>query len=455
MPLGPRAQAPGTASPGTGSPVGGSVPSADDVEPAGAPAEPLIPTAHDGPGEPGEPGAPGDGAASAATRPPAPAPASNPAPATAGIRPFRTRHLVAAGVGAALLAGGVAGGLVGSLVTGSGGAAPPSTASPAPALRSGAGQALGPVPGVAAEALHGTVTIDATGPGVHSVGTGFFFDSAGHILTNAHVVEPEGKPGKLTVDFPDGTSSPASVVGAATGYDIAVVKLDGFHAHPQPLALGDSDHAVVGEPVVAAGAPFDLAGTVTSGIISALDRPVTTHNGAAAAYLSALQTDAPINPGNSGGPLLDDAGQVIGVNSAISGAPAPAGAVAGSVGLGFAIPIDQAKWVADGILVHGTVPYAQLGLRVNEAYGGQGVQIASASVKPADPALTPGGPAAEAGMRPGDVITAFDGRPVDNGDALMSAVRACHPHDRADVTFIRGGHAHTVGVVLGEGSGNG
>ncbi|MCY0931627.1 trypsin-like peptidase domain-containing protein [Streptomyces sp. H27-H1] len=356
-------------------------------------------------------------------------------------------------MGVALLAGAV-GGLIGSRAPGLGTTVVFRSTGQTMTLGTAGPQAAGPVPGVAAEALRSTVTIEVNRPGVRAVGTGFFFDSAGHVLTNAHVVAPDGKAGKLTVTFADGSSSPASVVGVATGYDIAVVKLDGPHRPGAPLPLGDSNGAVVGEPVVAAGAPFDLAGTITSGILSAVDRPVTTRNGTAAAYLNALQTDAPINPGNSGGPLLDDAGRVIGVNSAISTAATPEGAEPGNVGLGFAIPVNQAKWVAESILEHGKAQYAQLGFTVSGKYDGKGVQIMPEPSKEASRSLVLGGPAEKAGLRPGDVITGLDGRAIANGPALMSAVWSHHPHDRAEVQFVRDGRTRSVTVVLGERSGD-
>ncbi|MCB5167475.1 trypsin-like peptidase domain-containing protein [Streptomyces bambusae] len=369
---------------------------------------------------------------------PAPEPAPRPG------RTFRTRHLVAACAGAALLAG-VVGGVAGSLASG----VEATIGLRSTAFAGDAGpQGAGPVPHVAAEALRSTVTIQSDRPGVQAVGTGFFFDHSGHILTNAHVVDPEGRPAtKLTVTFSDGRTCRASVVGAAKGYDIAVIRLDGKHRTPPPLTLGNSDRAVIGEPVVAAGAPFDLPGTVTSGILSALNRPVTTQNGSATAYLNALQTDAPINPGNSGGPLIDEAGHVLGVNSAITGVTSPDGGPAGSVGLGFAIPINQAKWVAEGIIEHGAAEYAQLGFRVNPHYTGTGVQISDA--KDGGPDVVAGGAADRAGLRPGDVITAIDGRTVANAPALMSAVWSHRPHEKAVVQYVREGRTHTVMVVLG------
>ncbi|MEV7417072.1 trypsin-like peptidase domain-containing protein [Streptomyces sp. NPDC089919] len=358
-------------------------------------------------------------------------------------REFRIRHLAAAGAGIALCAGAV-GGLAGSWSQGV------QASLPLGSLSFGAPHAADPVPGVAAEALRSTVTIEATRPGTHSVGTGFFFDSAGRILTNAHVVDPDGKPATLTVTFSDGTTAPATTVGVAKGYDIAVIKIDGHHRTPRPLALGDSNRVRIGQPVIAAGAPFDLEGTVTSGILSAVDRPVTTQNGPSVTYLNALQTDAPINPGNSGGPLLDESGRVIGMNSAISAAAEPGGGPTGSVGLGFAIPVDQAKWVADELVAHGTAPYAQLGFLVNEDFDGKGVQIRPKPPKDGTPVLTAGGPAAEAGLQPGDVVTGLDGQVVTNGPALMSAVWSHRPHEKVELRYLRDGRPHTATVVLGE-----
>lgn len=196
-------------------------------------------------------------------------------------------------------------------------------------------RSLGGMTKVAAEALKGTVTIAVDSGTSKSTGTGFLFDTHGHILTNAHVVEPAGGKAQLRVKFSDGESYSAQVVGVAKGYDIAVVKLDKSPKNmPSPLPLGNSDAMAVGDPVIAAGAPFDLEGTVTSGIISAINRPVAVGGEALGhAYISALQTDAAINPGNSGGPLLDAGGGVVGVNSAIRSAGHSAGSP-GSVGLG-------------------------------------------------------------------------------------------------------------------------
>ncbi|MER6076406.1 trypsin-like peptidase domain-containing protein [Streptomyces sp. NPDC001817] len=305
---------------------------------------------------------------------------------------------------------------------------------------------------VAAQALRGTVTITADGESAGGVGTGFVFDRDGNILTNAHVVAPADGGGRLTVTFADGAKYPASVVGRAKGYDVAVVKLDKKPREQlTPLALGDSSKTVVGEPVVAAGAPFDLEGTITTGIISATNRPVEAGTGASSSYMNALQTDAPINPGNSGGPLLNAAGQVIGVNSAIRSSGGPG--QGGSIGLGFAIPIDQAAWVARTLLDHGQPVYAQIGVLTNESYRGDGVQIMPTPVDGQEP-VTEDGPAAKAGLKPGDVITKFAGRPVNTVPVLLSEIWAHKPGERVDVTIARGGETHTVPITLGERTGD-
>ena len=359
----------------------------------------------------------------------------------------RRRRLAVAVVASAVLGSGI-GGVVGAWMAADRGPGPAAVVTaPVPAK----GQPHGGDARVAAQALRGTVTIKTEGAQGNGIGTGFVFDREGHILTNAHVVEPVVRNGKLMVTLSDGTTYPGSLVGVAKGYDIAVVKLDNAPAGGLvPLPLGNSDQVVVGEPVIAAGAPFDLEGTITSGIISAKNRPVASGTTAQRSYMNALQTDASINPGNSGGPLLNSAGAVIGVNSAIrSASPAAPGAQSGSIGLGFAIPINQAAWVAKNIIEHGHPVYAQLGILPNENYPGDGAQIMPTPVA-GTPPITPKSPAAKAGLKPGDVITTFNGTPVTDVPTLLSQVWAHRPGDTVDVRYARGGTTHTARITLGE-----
>lgn len=315
--------------------------------------------------------------------------------------------------------------------------------------------APGSVAGIAQKALPSTVTIKAENSTESGTGTGFVFDTEGHILTNNHVVAPAASGGKLTVKFADGSSYSASVIGRAEGYDVAVVKLDNPPKDKlSPLPLGDSDKVNVGDATIAIGAPYGLESTVTTGIISAKDRPVASgdETGAQASYMNALQTDASINPGNSGGPLLDSGGAVIGINSAIQSNTSGSGR-AGSIGLGFAIPINQAKWVASTLIETKTPVYAILGVLRNDDYKGDGAQIQTAAVQ-GTPAVTPGGPADKAGLKAGDVITKLGGSPIENGPALVSKIWTHKPGDTVDVEYTRDGKTATTKVTLGERKGD-
>jgi putative serine protease PepD len=210
---------------------------------------------------------------------------------------------------------------------------------------------------IAAHALPGVVTLHVRGVGEQDTGTGFVFDTHGRILTNNHVVAPgDSDGGEISVTFTDGRTARATVVGRDAHSDLAVVEVENARGLT-PLPLGDSDDVRVGDPVVAIGAPFDLPGTVTSGIVSATKRSVTADGEKGedddVSYTDALQTDAPINPGNSGGPLLDGRARVIGINSAIRAADGDSGAEegrSGSIGLGFAIPVNHARQVAGELI---------------------------------------------------------------------------------------------------------
>jgi putative serine protease PepD len=312
------------------------------------------------------------------------------------------------------------------------------------------------VAGIANKALPSTVTIKAEGSSESGTGTGWVFDTEGHILTNNHVVAPAQGGGKLTVKFSDGTTYPASVVGQAKGYDIAVVKLDNPPAGKLvPLPLGDSDQVQVGDTTIAIGAPYDLEGTVTSGIVSAKNRPVQSGDqaGNQTSYMMALQTDASINPGNSGGPLLNGQGAVIGVNSAIQSNSSGSGQ-AGSIGLGFAIPINQAKRVAQMLIKTGTPVYATLGILRNDDYqNGDGAQVQTQSIQ-GTPPVTPGGPADKAGLKAGDVITKLGGVQIDGSPALVATIWTHSPGDQVQVDYTRNGQASTTTVTLGSRSGD-
>jgi putative serine protease PepD len=321
------------------------------------------------------------------------------------------------------------------------------------------GRAADSVAGIAGRALPSVVTLHVSGSGEQGTGTGFVLDTHGHILTNNHVVRPAGSAGEITVTFNGGESAEAELVGRDSGYDLAVVKVKGVRGL-SPLALGNSDNVQVGDPVVAIGAPFDLAGTVTSGIISAKQRPITAGgekgDGSDVSYVDALQTDAPINPGNSGGPLLDARARVIGINSAIrsagSGSELESGQ-SGSIGLGFAIPINQGKRVAEELINTGRATHPVIGITLDMDYTGDGARVAAEGSE-GGPPVTAGGPGAKAGIKAGDVITEVDGQRVHSGEELIVKTRAHRPGDRLELTVERGGKERTMSLVLGSSGGS-
>ncbi len=333
-------------------------------------------------------------------------------------KPRRRGLGLAAGLVFALIAG-VLGGAVGAYTERNGGLAAVELPQAGPEA---ADRAPGSVAGIASRALPSVVTLHVGGGGEQGTGTGFVLDRRGHILTNHHVVDSAGTRGRITVTFSSGETARATLVGKDSGYDLAVVKVQGV-SNLTPLPLGNSDSVRVGDPVVAIGAPFDLQNTVTSGIISAKGRPITAGgekgDGSDISYVDALQTDAPINPGNSGGPLLDSRARVIGINSAIraagGGAESDRGP-AGSIGLGFAIPINQGTARRRGADQHrqGHPPghrrhprhAVHRRRRPRRRRGPRGRRVGH-----------PGGAAAAAGIRPGDVIVKAGDERVHSGES--------------------------------------
>ncbi|MFF6810277.1 trypsin-like peptidase domain-containing protein [Streptomyces sp. NPDC012403] len=367
----------------------------------------------------------------------------------------RGRVLVGAALLLALVSGGI-GGIVGTYLERNGGVG---TVELPQAGKEASGRAPGSVAGIAAQALPSVVTLHVSGAGEAGTGTGFVLDGRGHILTNDHVVEPAGDDGEITVTFHSGDTAEATVVGRDSGYDLAVVKVKGVSGLT-PLPLGNSDNVRVGDPVVAIGAPFDLAGTVTSGIISARERPIIAGgekgDGSDVSYVDALQTDAPINPGNSGGPLLDAKARVIGINSAIrsaDGGADPDAGQAGSIGLGFAIPINQGKRVAEELINTGQASHPVIGITLDMEYGGDGARVA-AEGSDGGPPVSTGGPGDRAGIKAGDVITEVDGRRVHSGEELIVKTRAHRPGDRLELTLQRDGDERTVTLTLGSSEGD-
>ena len=357
-------------------------------------------------------------------------------PGQTGRRRPRSASLIAVAALTALVIGGAAGyggatvaqrtGAQ-SVTTGSPSALPGVTRTPVPPAPPG-----GNTVEVAKRVLPATVTIQAG----RGTGSGFLIDRDGRIVTNNHVVAGAAEGSRIRVIFSDGRRLNALLVGRSPSYDIAVIRVSGV-ASLQPLELGDSDQLQVGERVIAVGSPLGLPGTVTEGIISARNRPVMVAENAAAdsptAYINAIQTDASINPGNSGGPLVDAGGRVIGVNSAIL-----TFAASRNIGLGFAIPINQAATIADLLIKNGKATFPVIGANVQD--GSSGVELTAVDAQ---------GPAGKAGLRVRDLITKIDGQPVATMEELIVSIRTRRPGEVVVLDYARGSSPGQVRITLG------
>jgi putative serine protease PepD len=295
--------------------------------------------------------------------------------------------------------------------------------------------------GLAKKALPSVVTISMRAGNATSLGSGFVVSPDGYVITNNHVVA--GGTGKAVVRFSDGMVAEASVVGSEPEADVSVLKIDvaGLPADKLvPVELGDSEQVQVGDPVVAIGAPLGLTSTVTYGIVSYVDRPIRTSEGGLARYYAAIQTDAAVNQGNSGGPLFDAAGRVIGINSVI-GTLSTDEQAGGNVGLAFAIPINQAKRHAQEIIETGKARRTVLGAEFDNTYRNPagGGKIASAAAN---------GPAANAGLKAGDVVLAINKRPIDEAWDVIALVRKYAPGSTIQVDYMRGTSRQTASVTL-------
>ena len=301
----------------------------------------------------------------------------------------------------------------------------------------------GSVAEIAQRVLPSVVSIEAQSGRGGSTGSGFIIDSRGYILTNNHVIASSAMSGgDIRVRLSDGFSYDAKVIGRDSSYDLAVIKI--VAPNLKALQFGDSDEVAVGDSVIAIGSPLGLSGTVTLGIISAKDRAVTAGgDDAESAFINALQTDAAINPGNSGGPLVNSTGAVIGVNSAIASLGTSFSGQSGSIGLGFAIPINQARKTADQLIKTGKATYPVMGISVDMNYSGDGAMIAKTGV-----AIVPGGAAAKAGLKSGDIITEIDGRAITSSDELIVAIRSHNVGEKIEVTYKRDGVSKTVTLTL-------
>jgi putative serine protease PepD len=368
-------------------------------------------------------------------------PAQQPAPT-----PRRRRTgLAAAVVATSLLVGGGAG--IGGAAwwdATQGESATTSEASPvstSTVSQSQAPAADGSVESVAQKVLPSVVKIDVTGQQGSGSGSGIILTADGTILTNNHVVELAADGGSIEVSFDDGTSAEAEILGTDPLTDTAVIRASDVSGLT-PATIGKSANLGVGEGVVAIGSPYGLDATVTSGIVSALDRPVNVGSddqGNSTTY-PAIQTDAAINPGNSGGPLVDMTGAVVGINSSIrtAASQSPYGqSESGSIGLGFAIPIDEVMPIVDQMAAGETPTHARLGIRVGDDESGARITE-----------VTEGSTAAEAGIEAGDVITSVDDRRITGADSLVATIRSYRPGDQVEVTWTRDGESRSATVTL-------
>jgi len=393
--------------------------------PAQAPAAPLSP--YSGPHLP---------------FPPGPAtPAAGPASAAPKARPMLT---AAAALG--LLAGLLGGGLGASVITHDA-TAPRSSVITVGGGTLPAGSVTRAAKTIAPSVAMLTVTGSNTaGQSVGDTGSGIVLSADGYVLTNNHVVAAAETRGTVTVTLPGGGKYTATITGHDASSDLAVVHLTGAHGlHPARFA--DSDKVAIGQQVVAVGAPLGLANTVTAGIVSTVHRPVATGNNGSmpTAILDAIQTDAAINPGNSGGPLTDLDGRVIGVNSAIETAAGQvaAGTQPGNIGVGFAIPSNTALNIAQQLIKTGHADHPQMGIEVTGSSDGTLVKTVDKS-----------GPAGRAGLEPGDVITALDGRDTPDPETLIAATRSHRVGQKVTVTYTRGRTRHTATFTLAAAPGN-
>jgi putative serine protease PepD len=300
--------------------------------------------------------------------------------------------------------------------------------------------AVCPITSIADEELPSVVTIAVTGAGGRGTGSGEVIDDSGHILTNDHVISAAASGGNIDVIFNDGDTQTARLVGRDPQTDLAVLQVPQSEGL-RPIRFGSSQAVSVGQSVVALGAPLGLSSTVTAGIVSARDRSVNvpTGDGQSALLVAAIQTDAAINPGNSGGALVDCSGKLIGIPSA--GATVPTengGSSAGSIGLGFAIPSDFAHSIAERLIAHGSVTHGSLGLSVDTAAAGLFVN-----------SVTPAGPAADAGLQVGDLITELDGDQARSAEQLLELTLTRKPGDTVNITYQRQGSSHETRLTLG------
>lgn len=355
-------------------------------------------------------------------------------------QPRRAYGAMAAIAVVASLIGGAVGGTIASGDDGGGTSVSSLGATSNGEIKPIAAAPQGAVEQVAAKVLPSVVSIDVSdGSGLGS-GSGVVISSDGLILTNNHV----GGKGDLSVVFSDGRSVRAKLIKADPSTDLAVIKAEGI-TDATPISFGSSGGLRVGQEVVAIGSPLGLAGTVTTGIISALNRPVLpseSGSGGDESVIDGIQTDAPINPGNSGGALVDLSGNLVGITSAIASLGSSFGGQSGSIGLGFAIPIDQAKIIAEQLAAGKTVAHALLGVQVTNS---SDATLRGALIRE----VTNGGAAQKAGLQKGDVVTRMDDRVISDEAALVAGVRSQQPGKKVQLTYVRNGQTKTTEATLG------
>jgi putative serine protease PepD len=354
----------------------------------------------------------------------------------------------------ALLAGGAAGGGVAELVH-NGGTSTLSSSTPLATgtVKNGSSTISGSPESAAAIIGPSVVTIEVTGTQssgfgqqqVADTGSGVIIRTAGYILTNNHVVAAAANGGTVNVTLADGTTVPAHIVGTDTTTDLAVIKIDG-QTGLKAATFAASDALKIGQAVIAVGAPLGLSNTVTEGIVSTLHRPVATGDSTSSqAVIDAVQTDAAINPGNSGGALVDLAGRVVAIPSAIASTGSSGSGQSGNIGVGFGIPSETATKVADQLISTGHAVHSQIGVGLasdsssSTGTPGNGATIANVNA---------GSPAAKAGLQAGDVVTKVNSRLITDSVSLIAAIRSYDPGTTVTLTYTRGGSPKTTKVTL-------
>jgi putative serine protease PepD len=435
--------------------------SPEPTPPAAAPSDEPAPAS---PGDPATPtampaGGPGLSGATPPTPPPnvPPVPPQPPSPPQAPASPTplgRGRRAVAVLAAAGLTLVAATGGAAMALaLDDDGGSSPRSSLDATPVVADQSGEPDEPLSQAAATVLPSVVSISFESGRGSGSGSGVVLSEDGQILTNNHVVaQAANGDGSLSVTFSDGSTADAEIVGRDPASDLAVIQAQDVSGLT-PATLGSSDDLNVGDTVLAIGSPLGLDGSVTSGIVSAVGRAITLgqeerspfgpgeQDQSPAAVIDAIQTDAAINPGNSGGALVNTEGEVVGINTAIASLAQGATSQGGNIGVGFAIPIDAARDIAEQLVENGEATHAYLGVSIADTEDGSGALVGS---------VDDGQPAADAGVEDGDVITRLGDAEVTDAADLTAAVRANRPGDTVEVTYTRDGEEHTVDVTLGE-----